>query len=142
MRGDPLPDSAHVTRLCGLAQLNEAGHPEASAFILKHGEQYLSVNWLEHLGLPDRKAEIIEVLRVLATKRTVPAQAKLALLNVGRARRTVRQKTVDQLEIAFLHEPEDHPSDPSHSGIYHLPPHDNTAAELLAMSVEQLYPTR
>ena len=84
MKDDPLPDSDNVTRLCGLAQLNEAGHPTATAFMPRPGESFLSVNWLEYLQLPNRSEEIIEVLRVLGTKRKVPAQAKLALLNVGR----------------------------------------------------------
>jgi hypothetical protein len=137
---DVVPDGDHVTRLCSRAQLNEDGWPEATAFILKPNEPYLSVNWLEHLGIEDRQGQVAEVLRVLRTKRDVRASAKLALLNVGGSRAAVQAGTTDRLEIEFRHEPED--EDSSHSGIYNLPLADTTieAAEQLAMAVLQVFP--
>lgn len=145
MNGNVLPDADHVTRLCGFAQLSEDGVPEGSAFVLKPGELFLSVNWIESLGLGSRLEQIAEVLRVLGTKRKVGATAKLALLNIGQSRVAVREGTTDRLEISFIHEPETKPpADPSHSGIYNLPLGDSdiTAAELLALSVEEIFPTR
>jgi len=142
MKGDVLPDSDHVTRLCGYAQLGADGRPEATAFLPRSGETFLSVNWLEQLKLNSRYEEVSEVLRVLRTKRSIGTQAKLALLNVGYSRAAVAAGTFDQLIIHYLHEPEIQPPDSSHSGIYNIPEYDNTAAELLAMSVEALYPTR
>lgn len=145
MNGDVLPDADHVTRLCGFTQLNEDGIPEGSAFVLKPGETFLSVNWIESLGLGARPEQIAEVLRVLGTKRKVGATAKLGLLNVGRSRVAVREGTTDRLEVSFVHEPENKtPIDSSHSGIYDLPLSDGdiTAAEQLALSVSELFPTR
>lgn len=145
MKGDIVPDTDHVTRLCGGAQINEDGLPEATAFLLRVGEEFLSVNWLEHLSLANRDEEIAEVLRVLGTKRKVGATAKLALLNVGAARIAVREGTDNALEITCLHEPENEPPiDASHSGFYNLPLPDVeiTAAERLVSAISKLYDTR
>lgn len=142
MKGDALPDTDHVARLCGYAQLGEHGLPESTAFMPRSGEAFVSVNWLEQLSLNNRDDAVCEVFRVLRTKRSVGRQAKLALLNVGRSRAAVAAGTFNQLAIYYLHEPEMQPPDPSHSGIYNIPENDNTAAELLALSVEALYPTR
>lgn len=54
----------------------------------------------------------------------------------------VLANTKARLTIQYRHEPETQPDDPSHSGNYNIPHDDNTAAELLALSVEALYPTR
>ncbi len=145
MTGDEIPDGDNVTRLCSFTQLNEEGWPEAAAFVLKTNEPYLSVNWLESLRIENRADQIIEVLRVLATKRKVAASAKLALFNVGEAKAAVLAGTEDRLEISFRHEPEDgNPSDPSHAGIYSLPLVDTdiTAAVQLALAVREVFPTR
>lgn len=145
MKGDMLPDTDHVTRLCGGAQLNEDGRPEGYAFLLKPGESFLSVNWVECLGLDNREQQIAEVLRVLSTKRKVGSTARLALLNIGNSKSAVREGTTDGLNIRYVHEPDtDTPIDPSHSGIYDLPisEGDITAAAQLAKSVSELFLTR
>lgn len=142
MKGDILPDDAHVTRLCTHQQQDATGWPKATAFLPRPGECFVSVNWLEHLQLGSRSDEIAEVLRVLRTKRNVGKLAKLALLSVGPSRKLVLEQTNPRLTIEYHHEPENQPDDPSHSGIYNIPEDDTTAAELLALSVDALFPTR
>jgi len=143
--GDEVPDSDNVTRLCSKTQLNEDGWPEATAFLLKTNEPYLSVNWLEHVRLEDREQQIAEVRRVLNRKRDVRASARLALLNVGQARAAVLSGTPNRVAIEVRHEPEDGPlEDPSHAGIYNLPiaNTDISAAEQLVLSVLEVFPAR
>lgn len=96
------------------------------------------VNWLEFLGLSDRVAEIAEVRRVLASKRKIGGTARLAVLDMGQLRSTVRNNSQDTCELSVKHEPETdptHPADLSHSGIHGVPPDDNTVPELLARIV-------
>lgn len=142
MKGDLLPDDAHVTRLCTHQQLDASGWPKATAFLPRPAESFVSLNWLEQLHLSNRSDEITEILRVLRTKRSVGTRSQLALLHVGRSRAMVLANTKPKLNIQYRHEPEAQPDDPSHSGIYNLMHDDNTAAELLALSVEALYPSR
>ena len=138
MKGDVVPDADHVTRLCGGSHVREDGTIAATAFKPRPGEAYLSVNWLEALGLTGRGSELAEVRRVLATKRKVGGAARLAILNVGQARHVVRQESSAHLELAFRHEPEvgtGRPHDHSHSGIYGVPEDDVLVPELLASVV-------
>ena len=83
MKGDVVPDDHHIARLCGGSHIREDGTIAATAFKPRPGEAYLSVNWLEFLGLADRAAQLDEVRHVLASKRGVGASARLAVLNVG-----------------------------------------------------------
>src|SRR5947207_13717921 len=76
-------DTHHVTRLCGGSHVREDGTIAATAFKLKPGESYLSVNWLEFLALPNRALELAEVRRVLASKRKIGRASRLAVMNVG-----------------------------------------------------------
>lgn len=145
MKGEIVPDEDHVTRLCGGSHVREDGSIAATAFKLRPGEAYLSVNWLEVLGLPTRQAATEEVRRVLATKRTVGSTARLAMLNVGRSRDVARQGGIAQVNLVFRHEPEidpGRPRDVSHTGLYGVPTDDNTIPELLAASVLEIIPAR
>lgn len=145
MKGDVVPDDHNITRLCRNTHRDpDTGEPLPTAFMLKAGESALSVNWLEHLALGDRALELEEVRRVMLSKLEVRASAALAVLNVGRARLAVREGTPDRREVSVLHDPEERPGqwiDPSHSGIYNLPI-DASAAEQLALAVEQTYPAK
>ena len=132
MMGGSVPDGDHVTRLCSGSHFRPDGTLAPSAFKLRQGETYLSVNWLEHLSLGSRAAELAEVRRVLATKRAVGASARLALLNVGQMRDAVRHARA--VEVFVRHEPETRvgqPFDPSHSGIYGLFPDDVVVPEVI-----------
>jgi len=123
MKGEHLPGADHVARLCPFAKLNEdSGEPGAAAFMLRTGEEYLSVNWLEYLGKPSR-GEAIKELRLLYGKKfRVGAKAKIAVLNVGDFTSYVQSEVATAL--AVLHEPLEPNggvADPSHSGVYNLP---------------------
>lgn len=145
MKGDVVPDAHHIVRLCGGSHIREDGTIAATAFKPRPGEPYISVNWLEFLALPDRAAEIIEVGRVLAAKRTVGATARLAVLNVGLSREAVRAKSHNNVVLSVLHEPEaepGRPQDASHSGLYGVPADDNTVPELLAAAVLDVHQAR
>lgn len=145
MKGDVVPDAHHVSRLCGGSHVREDGTISATAFRLRPGESYLSVNWLEHLGLLTRQAEVGEVWRVLSTKRKIGATARLAVLNVGAARASVAQHSYDLRNLSFRHEPEmelSAPVDPSHSGIHGLLEDDNLVADLLAKAVTESHSPR
>ena len=133
MKGDVVPDSDHVSRLCGGSHIDN-GVIKATAFLLNPGDTYLSVNWLELLGLPDRASQIAEIQRVMATKRTVGTRARLAVAAVGDMRTVVQNQSEDHRVLKVLHEPEDDPlkPDPSHSGIHDLRHDDLMIAILLA----------
>lgn len=85
MQGDRVPDTDHISRYYGRAHIQEDGRISGTAFCLRQSEEYLSVNWLEDLGLGDRDSEIAEVRRVLEAKgRKLGTTARLAVLNAGR----------------------------------------------------------
>ena len=121
MKGDVVPDADHVSRLCGGSHIDD-GVVQAGAFLLASSHGYLSVNWLEHLGLNDQAAEIAEVQRVLATKRKVGATARLAVAVVGGLRAVVRSGSDDARDLRVLHEPEDLPPDSISLGHSQSPP--------------------
>ena len=58
MQRDRVPDTDHISRYCGGAQILPDGRISGTAFRLRELEEYLSVNWLEYLGLGDRDSEI------------------------------------------------------------------------------------
>jgi hypothetical protein len=110
MKGDVVPDEHHVTRLCGGSHIREDGTIAATAFKPRAGEVYLSVNWLELLAISGRPAEIDEICRVLGTKRRIGTTARLAVLNVGQARATVRINGISDVVLSVLHDPETDPA--------------------------------
>jgi hypothetical protein len=104
---DRVPDTDHISRYCGGAQILPDGRISGTAFRLRESEQYLSVNWLEYLGLGDRDSEIAEVRRVLEAKgRKLGTTARLAVLNTGRLREHVASATPDRRMLDILHKPE------------------------------------
>ena len=146
MKGEIIPEIDHVSRLCGGSTLAEDGSVTAAAFMLKEDEAYLSVNWLEHLGLPNRDLQIAEIRRVMAVKfRRVGTTARLAVANVGVTRSIVRNESSDSRELQCRHEPEVDPNkpDPSHSGIYNTHLDETSIAMLLSKSFSgDTYPAK
>jgi hypothetical protein len=55
-----IPDTDHVSRYCSPKQI-VMGTIQASAFILRQNEEYLSVNWLEKLCRTNRDDQIKEL---------------------------------------------------------------------------------
>ena len=118
MTGDPLPDDDHVARYCKPSSVDEQGMPMASAFQLRSGEQYLSVNWLEQGGTRDAE-EAMHRCRLRGNGR-------FAVLNVGVAKTTVRHALGHSLSIDHI----PHDDDQSHAGIH------GYASDDLAVAVE------
>jgi hypothetical protein len=138
MRGDRLPDQDHVSRYCRPKTLQEDGQPSGASFMLRPGEEFLSVNWLEYFDVPDRRAQITQVRRVLTLTRQTTA--KIAVLNVGGILDHVHRNS-DRV-LAVLHEPEQ--DDPSHSGIhgYGYGHEYDLVADLIAEEVRETYPAK
>jgi hypothetical protein len=141
MKGQPVPDSDHVARYCG-ARTVEDGEIQATAFMLRESEEYLSVNWLEALSRPDRSSEIRELQYLYARKlNRVGAGARIAILNVGTLRSRVQRESQDMRLLRVLHEPII-PDDPSHAGVYDIPYDDDLVAELIAQAILEKHPAR
>lgn len=129
MNNAQIPDGDHVVRLCSGGSIDK-GRVTRTAFFLKD-QEFVSVNWLEFLRLPNRIDEITEVRRVLVAKRlALRRTGRLAVLNVGRTKQKVR--TESKQEIQVNHHPK--LDDPSHSGIVY-PTADATVVEYLAQFV-------
>jgi hypothetical protein len=139
MRGDVIPDKNHISRYCKATQVAD-GQIQSTAFMLRAGEESLSVNWLEFLKCSSRDSEIGELRRIYATKLRVGARAKIAVLNVGGVREKVRSESPDGRNLDVLHNPET--EDPSHSGIYNLKQDDELIAELILETVRETYSAR
>src|SRR5437867_12489750 len=141
MKGQVIPEADHVARYCRASSV-ENGEISATAFMLRQGEEYLSVNWLEQLKRPSRATEI-RGLQELYTRKfnRVGAGARIAILNVGALRTNVERKSSDRRLLPILHEPII-PDEPSHAGIYDIPYDDETIAELIVEVVQEKHPAR
>jgi len=115
----------------------------ATAFMLREGEEFLSVNWLKELKCPDRAGEVRALQDLYARKMTrVGAGARIAILNVGTLRTEVENESPARRRLRVLHEPII-PEDPSHAGIYDIPYDDREiVAELIARVVLEIHPAR
>jgi len=140
MKGDPVPDQDHICRYCSAFRCTENGQVTGTAFRPRQVDEYLSVNWLEFFHLADQQDEIREVRKVLSSKLTLGAKAKIAVLNVGKTIKYVRTKSPDARNLSVLHEPKE--DDPSHSGIYRFQHDDHLIADLIAEMVQETYPAR
>lgn len=137
MNGDILPEGDSVVRLCGGSHLDpDTGVPGPGAFMLREGESYLSVNWLEYFQQCDHEGRMLEVRRVLASKRSVGRTARLALLNIGGAIKIVGGDPL----LTFTHEPisSEFTNDPSHSAINNVQGYEQLVAERLSQAVIEL----
>jgi len=144
MKGDPIPDTDHIARLCQPKTVSD-GQIQAGAFMLKLdiSEEGLSVNWLEFFNCSSREHEIDEIRNVYSLKfNRIGARATIAIINVGEVRERVLE-TEDRRNLEILHDPiEDDPPDPSHSEIYNTTPDDLLIAELILETVHEVYPAR
>jgi len=140
MKGDLLPEQDHISRYCSAIHCTENGEVTGTAFQLRQIDDYLSVNWLEFLRVNHRQEEIGEIRKILRSKLTLRASAKIAVLNVGEIIKYVRSNSPEAQELRILHEPED--NDPSHSGIYGYSYDDHLIADLIAETVQEIYPAR
>ncbi|GMQ79905.1 MAG: hypothetical protein BMS9Abin03_356 [Thermodesulfobacteriota bacterium] len=142
MKGDRIPDPDHISRSCRPMQAPE-GQIQATAFMLRLDEEYLSVNWLEYFDCSSRVQEINEIRNVYAEKLNVGKRAKIAILNVGEIREKVLTESPDKRNIEVLHSPiENDVHDPSHGGIYNLKQDDELIAELILETVHETHSAR
>lgn len=139
MKGDVIPDPEHVARYCGASTVDN-DKIQATAFMLSERHEYLSVNWLEALGGPDRASQVRDLQKLYVTKLKVGAKARIAIFNVGTVRTKVESESSDRRLLRVLHEPE--PDDSSHSAIYGIPYDDDLVAELIAQVVQEDHPAR
>ena len=139
MKGDKIPDQNHIARYCKPTQVSD-GQIQATAFMLRAGEESLSVNWLEFLNCSSRESEITEIRNIYSAKLNVGARAKIAVLNVGEVRQKVHTESPDGRNLEVIHVPLI--DDPSHSGIYNLKQDDELVAELILETVREAYSAR
>lgn len=136
MKGDPLPGKDHIARYCAPKTAPD-GRPTGASFMLrKKDDEFLSVNWMEHFGGTDQKAQIVKIREHIEL--SLAKYGLFAVLNV--------EKVIDQIQkfgekmLAILHEPTHR--DPSHSGIYGYQHEDLLVAELIAEAVIEIYPSK
>ena len=139
MKGDKIPDSDNIARLCKPSQAPN-GEIQATAFMLRKNDESLSVNWLEFLKLPNRKHEISKIQKIYSKKLSVSVNARIAILNVCEIREIVCKESPDNRNIEVLHDPI--PKDQSHSGIYNLKHDDELIAELILEVIRENHPAR
>ncbi len=139
MKGETIPDQNHIARFCRPMQAPE-GQIQATAFMLREGEESLSVNWLEFLNCSSRESEITKIRTIYSETFTVGARARIAILNVGEVLKKVLTESPDGRNLEVLHDPL--MNDPSHSGIYNLKQDDELIAELILETVRDSYSAR
>lgn len=140
MNGDKIPDQDHIARFCGPAK-TDGEEVQATAFMLRKDETYLSVNWLESLNSPNREGEIAIMRTIYSeTFNRVGAAARIAVLNVGEMRQKVLEDSPDGRNLEVLHDPL--PKDLSHSRINNLRYDDETIAELILETLLESYSAR
>ena len=135
-----LPSDNHIGRYCGGSHVDEDSDVDGTAFRLRAGEEYLSVNWLEYLAKENE--EQIEALRAVYRSKfnKVGKTARIAKLNVGEMIEHVRSESPDSVQLEVIHEPINTPPvDPSHSGIHNIPEDDDLVADLIAEAVLDTY---
>ena len=135
MKGDSLPDNDHFSRYCAPKTAPD-GQPTGASFMIRKGEEFLSVNWMDHFGGTDQKAQIAKIREHIEL--SLAKFGLFAVLNVGRVIDQVQR--FGEKQLAILHEPTQ--GDPSHSGVYGYQYEDFLVAELIAEMVIEIYPYR
>ena len=135
MMDQSLPNDDHISRYCKPSAIAENGLPMASAFGLRQGENYLSVNWLEYFHLTGLSAAVKKVREAFRNKGyQVRPNGRFVVLNIGATRRAVYEGARCVLRINH------HPlaNDPSHASIFGYGPDDlMVAVELVALVTPQ-----
>ena len=145
MTGDPIPEEHFVARHMSKTRIeSESGLPAEHAF-MPGGTHELSVNWLGYFaGESAQEAQLDCVRAVLDRRRKIRDSCRLALLNVGSAKRAVRDSLGDEAALDVLEPLEGTaaidvveapilPDDPSHAHIVlpELPEYHEIAAAAL-----------
>lgn len=135
MLDQSLPKDDHISRYCKPSVIAQNGLPMASAFGLRQGEEYLSVNWLEYFHLTDLSIAVEKVREAFRNKGyQVRPNGRFVVLNIGEAKRMVFEGVKCVLHINH------HPlaNDQSHACILGYGPDDlMVAVELAALVTPQ-----
>ena len=103
--GDDIPDSDHVVRYCSPRHVHN-GEISESAFSLRLGEKYISVNWLEYFtgNISQRLQDVKNSIGL-----ELSPNGKFAMIPVGEAK-----GKIENLQIKY------HPVHPnnSHAGLH------------------------
>lgn len=103
-----IPDSNHVLRYCRPSHM-KVGKIKASAFDLRAGEEFLSVNWMEWFeDAASTDAQVAAVRKMMAKKFTLAPNGRFARLNVGEVKERINGAQVRHFPGK---------DDPSHAGI-------------------------
>lgn len=137
MTGDPLPDQDHISRYCRPSTIDQ-GTLQAGAFTPRSGEDYLSVNWLEHFEAPNLPTAVDRMRAVVAQSLDLRPNGRFVVLNIGEAKRAVIRDAGFSLRIE--HMPAE--SDASHAAMLGVDAHPvKIATELIALiSSDDIYP--
>ena len=135
MKGDPLPGKDHISRYCAPKTAPDC-QPTGASFMLRKGEEFLSVNWMEHFGKIGQKAQIAKIREHIEL--SLAKYGLFAALNVGRVIDQIQR--LGERRLAILHEPTQ--GDPSHSGAHGYQHEDLLVAELIVEMVIKTYPSR
>ena len=135
MKGDPLPGKDHISHYCAPKTAPD-GIPTGASFIPRKDDEFLSVNWMEHFGKTDQKAQIAKIREHIEL--TLARNGLFAVLNVGKVIDYIHK--VGEKKLSILHEPTQ--SDPSQSVVHGYQHEDLFVAELIAEIVIEIYPSR
>lgn len=126
-----LSNSDHVLRYCRPRRVNR-GIIHFSAFELRPGEEFLSVNWMEYFGKSVSVEEQTDGVRTALIKKGfhLSSNGRFARFHVGTVKERIQNAEVKQVPG---------PKDPSHAGIY--PGKDNRQATLeLKNIIKHVFP--
>jgi hypothetical protein len=148
MAGETIGDDQHVVRHCDSKFFFDDDSISPSNFMLRRKdaevEEYLSVGWLESYTAGPRRGQVAAYRKVIHPNiRKFKTSDKLAVLNVGQTKETVRANTPENRVLPFRHWPMPAPKeDPGHAGIHNTAANETRIAELTASSVIEVYPAR
>jgi len=130
-KGSNLPDEDHVMRYVPWTRLRKDGDENVigflpEAFVLREGEQSLSLNWLEYFS-GDRNQKIRESVNVFRRVRKVGPKSAYG---IGNVRRTKEVCEANGARVRIVYEPDD--DNPAHAGIRRLPRDDLSLLDAIA----------
>ena len=156
-----VPENDNVIRYVGFTKLDKYGKAKSVAFTPDPEQHGVSVRWLEHSDILEKKDQLNLVRDLLKLRIGLGATAKLAQLNVGKTMEMLKDGIDEwnsntpkgQISCKFWFEKtplgneDGKPEDPSHCDIvfYPVPPHQfqrNAIGAILCQSVIQYHPAR
>ena len=136
MTDKDIPAGDSISRYCKPSCIIN-GRLLPCAFAIRRHEDYLSVNWIEHLGAHDRPFAVVMVSKLLRDKGyQVKPSGRIAIIGVGTAVSVVFDVANKQIWIRHVPKPDDE----SHSGIFGYT-HDDTAIAAALAKHAQLFRT-